>query len=100
MRTRMVVSSGIMLSVLGAVVSAQNAAATRRVGVALAVNSSTIGGKEVTGAKPIIHGAFGGVLVFQRTPKFAIQTELLWTMKGADDSDNAATLHMEYVEVP
>jgi hypothetical protein len=80
--------------------SGQDTTTSRRFGFSASVNSATIAGKDVTGAKALTRGAVGALLVFQRTPTFAIQSELLWTMKGVDDPNDGAELHMEYLELP
>jgi hypothetical protein len=92
--------SVVALLTVAAGASAQDTTTSRRFGFTASVNSATIAGKDVTAAKALTRGAVGALLVFQRTPMFAIQSELLWTMKGADDPNNGAGLHMEYLELP
>lgn len=89
---------------LMATAGAQSAAPTppRRFGITAGVNSATFGGSDAEDAKRRTSGMIGVLLVAPVTPVFAIQPELLYTMKGAKFNDGTfeATLKMNYVEIP
>jgi hypothetical protein len=87
------------LSLAGAAM-AQTDSLNRRWGFIGGITSATVGGSDVASSSRITRETAGALLVFQVTPRFALQTELTYTMKGARDPDNASTLYMNYLEVP
>jgi hypothetical protein len=86
-------------------IHAQNAVSTpRRFGIAAGINSSTFSGSDTEDASRRT-GFIGGIfLVAPLAPGFAIQPELLYSMKGAKFDDPTegvtGTFKMDYVEVP
>jgi hypothetical protein len=74
----------------------------RRFGLTAGVNSSTIGGSDVGNASRRTGFMAGALIVIPVSPTFAIQPELLYTMKGAtsNDVDVGSTFKMNYAEIP
>ena len=105
MRLHPIVFAGLVALPSISSIHAQNAASTpRRLGIAAGINSSTLGGGDVEDASRRT-GFIGGIfLVAPLAPGFAIQPELLYSMKGAKFEDASegitGTLKMDYVEVP
>lgn len=109
MRLRRIVCTSLILVPLVAVfgtVRAQSAAplAPRRFGITAGMNSATFGGKDATNPKPTRHTGFvaGVLLVVPVGPTFALQPELLYTMKGANfkDAFGSGSFKMTYIEIP
>jgi Outer membrane protein beta-barrel domain len=71
-------------------------------GFKLGVNLATFGGSDAGDASSRIGFAFGGFMTFELSPKFAIQPEVLYSMKGAKYKDPAGdvTLKFDYIEIP
>lgn len=104
MRFQKVVCAGLLIAPILGTAVAQSAAPIppRRVGITLGINSSTLGGSDAQDAKRRTGIMAGVLLVAPVTPVFAIQPELLYTMKGAKFNDGGATgtLKMNYIEIP
>lgn len=104
MRFQKVVCAGLLIAPILGTAVAQSAAPTppRRVGITVGVNSSTIDGTDAQDAKRRTGIMAGVLLVAPVTPIFAIQPELLYTMKGAkfNDAGVTGTLKMNYIEIP
>jgi hypothetical protein len=104
MRFQTVVCAGLLVAPLLGTAAAQSAAPTpsARFGITLGVNSSTLGGSDAKDAKRRTGIMAGVLLVAPVTPVFAIQPELLYTMKGAkfEDTGVTGTLKMNYIEIP
>lgn len=82
--------------------SQSNPPATPRFGIIVGVNRATFSGHMF--GKPLSHTGFaaGLLAVLPVASRFAIQPEIIFTMKGAhsDSAGIAATDKMDYVEVP
>ena len=104
MRFQKVVSAALLVAPILGTAAAQSIVLTppRRVGITLGVNSWTIDGTDAQDAKRRTGIMAGVLLVAPVTPIFAIQPELLYTMKGAkfNDAGVTGTLKMNYIEIP
>lgn len=71
-------------------------------GFKLGVNMATLGGSDAGDVSSRIGFAFGGFVTFGLSPKFAIQPELLYSMKGAKQKDSLgeSTAKLDYIEIP
>lgn len=67
-----------------------------------AVNLSTFGGSDVSGAKTKVNFSLGGFARIPMSPMWSFQPELEYAGKGSKASDNTgtATVDLSYVEVP
>jgi hypothetical protein len=102
MRFHRVMSVALALLPL-TVVHAQGAPMPRsRFGITAGINSSTVVGDNTEDATRKSGFMIGAVNVSPIAPSFAIQTEVLYTMKGAGASDEGidATVKLNYIEIP
>lgn len=67
-----------------------------------AVNLSTFGGSDASGAKTKVNFSLGGFARIPMSPMWSFQPELEYAGKGAKESDNTgtATVDLSYIEVP
>ena len=74
-----------------------------RFGFTAGINSATFAGENLNNESGHTGFRIGGLLVFPMTPNFAIQPELIYTMKGSEEDaggGSTAAFKQNYVEVP
>ena len=72
------------------------------VGVKAGLNVATLSGDEADGLDPRLGFAGGLQARYDLTPSFALQAEVLYSQKGADEGEgaDAGTYALDYVEIP
>jgi outer membrane protein with beta-barrel domain len=107
MRLRLSAVSVALLSsiTISAAALAQGTPAARpapRLGLLAGLNLSTVGGDDVDDAEGRTGGIFGGYVSLGIGRSWAIQPEVLFSMKGATDNSGGdeTTLKVNYIEVP
>jgi Outer membrane protein beta-barrel domain len=71
-------------------------------GFKVGVNMATLGGSDAGDVSSRIGFAFGGFVMFELSPSFAIQPEVLYSMKGAKETilGTEVTTKLDYIEIP
>ena len=105
MRPRHLLSSAALAVIAWSQVSGQANATVRdlpRIGIIGGANLATLAGSDVNDASMRTGFAGGLMAVLPVAPGFAIQPELMFTMKGANSnsSEASAAAKIDYVEIP
>lgn len=98
MRFRVVKALAALVPVL--MVGAGQAAAQVRVGPVIGANLATVGGEDAEDFKSTMGVVFGAFASLEISPRFAIQPQVLYSMKGAKEDEFDSKLRLNYIQVP
>jgi Ca2+-binding RTX toxin-like protein len=106
MRVRSVAACVILASCLvvqaGVAQKVKSEATQPTFGLVAGANFATFNGSDATGAKTLTGLAFGAQATFSFSPTLFFQPQILYSMKGAQQTDTSGTfkLKLNYIEAP